>query len=116
MTHAIENALDGTDRLRNIEKVEFADGGALNVIVGTPYNDNGVAPQGAAPLNQPVLNGTATDDLILGLAGADVLNGLGWQRHPRRRTWKQHRLVYGQLQLLELWQFGRRDKLGTRLG
>ena len=86
MTHAIENSLDGTDRLRNIEKVEFADGGALNVIVGTPYNDNGLAPVGAAPFNQQVLNGTATDDLILGLAGADVLNGLRRQRHPRRRT------------------------------
>lgn len=77
VTHAVENAIDGSDRLRNIEKVEFATGGALNIIVGTPYSDNGLAPQGAAPLNQPVLNGTATDDLILGLAGSDVLNGNG---------------------------------------
>ncbi|MDC9825127.1 peroxidase family protein [Devosia sp. ZB163] len=77
VTHAIENQLDGTDKLRNIEKVEFLDGNALNIITGTPYNDNGVAPLGAPPLNQPVLNGTATGDLILGLAGTDVLNGLG---------------------------------------
>ncbi len=77
VTHAVEDAIDGSDRLRNIEKVEFAGGGALNIIVGTPYSDNGLAPQGAAPLNQPVLNGTATDDLILGLAGSDVLNGNG---------------------------------------
>jgi len=75
VTHAVENAIDGSDRLRNIEKVEFATGGALNIITGTPYSDNGLAPQGAAPLNQPVLNGTAQDDLILGLAGSDVLNG-----------------------------------------
>ena len=38
------------------------------------------------------------------------------QRHPRRRTWTQHRLVCGQLQLRELWQFGRLTNLGTRLG
>ena len=77
VSHAIENQIDGTDRLRNIEKVEFLDGNALNVIVGTPYNDNGLPTQGAPPLNQPALNGTAQDDLILGLAGADILNGNG---------------------------------------
>ena len=53
--------LDGSDRLRNIERVQFADGSALNIIVGTPNND--------------VLNGTAQDDLMLGLGGNDVLNG-----------------------------------------
>ena len=63
VTHAIEDALDGSDRLRNIERVQFATGNALNIIVGTPGND--------VPLN-----GTAQDDLILGLAGADTLNGL----------------------------------------
>lgn len=63
VTHAVEDAIDGSDRLRNIEKVEFATGGALNIIVGTANSD--------VPLN-----GTATDDLILGLAGADTLNGL----------------------------------------
>ena len=63
VTHAVEDALDGTDRLRNIEKVQFATGNALNIIVGTPGND--------VPLN-----GTADDDLILGLAGTDTLNGL----------------------------------------
>ena len=61
VSHAVEDSLDGTDRLRNIEKVQFLDGGALNIIVGTPNNDT--------------LNGTALDDLILGLGGSDVLNG-----------------------------------------
>ncbi len=61
--HVIENQLDGTDRLRNIEQVKFLDGGVLNIVVGTPGND-------------VALNGTAQDDLILGLAGADTLNGL----------------------------------------
>ena len=64
VTHAIEDALDGSDRLRNIERVQFSTGNALNIIVGTPGND--------VPLN-----GTEQDDLILGLAGADTLNGLG---------------------------------------
>ncbi|MDB5539512.1 MAG: hypothetical protein JWQ89_1239 [Devosia sp.] len=52
--------LDGTDLLRNIERLQFTDG-TLGIIVGTPNND--------------VLNGTAGDDLMLGLAGNDVLNG-----------------------------------------
>ena len=39
VSHAIEDSLDGTDRLRNIEKIQFLDGGALNIIVGTPGND-----------------------------------------------------------------------------
>ena len=52
--------LDGTDLLRHMEKLQFADG-TLGIIVGTPNNDT--------------LTGTAQDDLILGLAGADVLNG-----------------------------------------
>lgn len=61
VTHAVEDAIDGSDRLRNIEQVEFATGNALNIIVGTA--------------NADVLNGTAQDDLILGLAGPDILNG-----------------------------------------
>ena len=61
VSHAIEDSLDGTDKLRNIEKVQFATGNALNIIVGTPNNDT--------------LNGTLQDDLLLGLGGNDVLNG-----------------------------------------
>jgi Ca2+-binding RTX toxin-like protein len=61
VTHAIENAIDGSDRLRNMERVEFATGNALNIIVGTPAADT--------------LNGTADDDLMLGLDGIDTLNG-----------------------------------------
>ncbi|KRR02770.1 hypothetical protein CQ12_06750 [Bradyrhizobium jicamae] len=60
VTHAIEDSLDGSDKLRNMERVEFLDG-SLNIIVGTPNNDT--------------LNGTPQDDLILGFAGADTLNG-----------------------------------------
>lgn len=60
VTHTIEDQLDGSDRIRNIERLEFSDG-SLGLIVGTPNDD--------------VLNGTATDDLILGLGGNDVLNG-----------------------------------------
>jgi Ca2+-binding RTX toxin-like protein len=62
VSHAVEDSLDGTDRLRNIERVQFLDGAPLNIFVGTPGND--------------LLNGTAADDLILGLDGADTLNGL----------------------------------------
>ena len=43
------------------------------------------------------LNGTAQDDLILGLAGADMLNGGGGQRHPgrrRRRHARRRRRTY----------------------
>ncbi|HEV7257266.1 MAG TPA: peroxidase family protein [Bosea sp. (in: a-proteobacteria)] len=63
---------DGRDTVRGIEKLEFTDG-TLNVIMGTPFNDNG--QPGVA--NRPVLNGTAQDDLIVGLAGSDILNGNG---------------------------------------
>ncbi|MBR0692683.1 peroxidase family protein [Bradyrhizobium lablabi] len=52
--------LDGTDLLRNIERLQFTDG-TLGIIVGTP--------------NPDVLNGTAIDELIVGLASNDVLNG-----------------------------------------
>ncbi|MBR0906614.1 peroxidase family protein [Bradyrhizobium liaoningense] len=61
VSHAVEDSLDGTDRLRNIERLQFLDGNALNIIVGTPGHDN--------------LTGTAGDDLMLGLGGNDVLNG-----------------------------------------
>ena len=61
VTDTTELNLDGSDRLRNIERVEFSDNSPLNIIVGTAAND--------------VLNGTAQDDLMLGLGGNDVLNG-----------------------------------------
>jgi Ca2+-binding RTX toxin-like protein len=54
--------IDGSDRLRNIERVQFADA-SLGVITGTAGNDT--------------LTGTAGDDLMLGLAGNDTLNALG---------------------------------------
>jgi Ca2+-binding RTX toxin-like protein len=60
VTHAVEDSLDGTDRLRNIEKAQFATGNALNIIVGTAAGET--------------LTGTAEDDLILGLDGADTIN------------------------------------------
>ncbi|AOO82189.1 peroxidase family protein [Bosea vaviloviae] len=62
ITDTTDLNLDGSDRLRSIERVQFSDNSSLGIIVGTPGNDT--------------LNGTATDDLILGLAGADTLNGL----------------------------------------
>ena len=55
------NPIDGSDKLRSIERLQFTDA-TLGIIVGTPGNDT--------------LNGTAGDDLILGLAGNDTLNGL----------------------------------------
>jgi Ca2+-binding RTX toxin-like protein len=61
---------DGTDTLRNIERIQFADR-ILNVIVGTPFDDHG----GTGVNDRPVLNGTNSDDIILGLTGADTLNG-----------------------------------------
>ena len=61
VTDTTELNQDGSDRLRNIERVEFSDNGPLDIIVGTAAND--------------VLNGTAQDDLMLGLGGNDVLNG-----------------------------------------
>jgi Ca2+-binding RTX toxin-like protein len=61
VTHAVEDSLDGSDRLSNMEQAQFLDGGVLNIRVGTPGND--------------VMTGTAQDDLMLGLGGNDVLNG-----------------------------------------
>jgi Ca2+-binding RTX toxin-like protein len=55
---------EGTDTLRNIEQLRFADG--LFTIAG--------APIGAAPIT---LVGTAGDDTLVGAAGADTLSGLG---------------------------------------
>jgi Ca2+-binding RTX toxin-like protein len=62
VTDMSEDSLDGSDRLRNIERLQFTDGN-LGIIVGTAGNDT--------------MNGTAGNDLMLGLAGNDTLNGLG---------------------------------------
>jgi Ca2+-binding RTX toxin-like protein len=60
VSHAVEDSLDGTDKLRNVERLQFLDG-TVGLIVGTEAND--------------VLTGTTGDDLMLGLGGNDVLNG-----------------------------------------
>ncbi|TWT01670.1 peroxidase family protein [Reyranella sp. CPCC 100927] len=62
VTHIVEDSLDGSDRLRNIERLQFLDG-TVGLVVGTGAGET--------------LNGTAGDDLILGLGGNDTLNGLG---------------------------------------
>ncbi|SEI17413.1 Ca2+-binding protein, RTX toxin-related [Rhizobium tibeticum] len=62
ITHTIEDQLDGSDKIRNVEKLQFLDG-TMGILVGTNGPD--------------VLNGSEQDDLILGLDGADVLNGNG---------------------------------------
>ena len=69
VTHTIEDG-DGSDKIRNIERVEFADG-SFNIIVGdnNPKTLNGTNP-GVPP-------GNSGNDLIIGLGGNDVLNGLG---------------------------------------
>ncbi len=51
---------DGSDRVRNVERLQFADRVA---VVGTNGDDN--------------LVGTAGNDVLLGLPGNDTLNGLG---------------------------------------
>ena len=50
--------------LRDIEKIQFANGNALNIVVGTPSND--VSQRHLPP-----------GRLVLGLDGADTLNGGG---------------------------------------
>lgn len=60
VTDVTELNLDGSDRLRNVERLQFTDG-SVGIIVGTEGNN--------------VLNGTTGDDLMLGLGGNDVLNG-----------------------------------------
>ncbi|MDP9812280.1 Ca2+-binding RTX toxin-like protein [Rhizobium tibeticum] len=62
ITHTIEDQLDGSDKVRNIEKLQFLDG-TMGILVGTNGPD--------------VLNGSEQDDVILGLGGADILNGNG---------------------------------------
>ena len=78
--------LDGSDLLRHIEKVQFAD--------GSPRHHRRDAGQRRS------LNGTAQDDLILGLAGADMLNGgagndilVGGADGTRRRPRPRHMLT-----------------------
>lgn len=62
VTHTIEDQLDGSDKVRNVERLQFLDS-TMGIVVGTNGPD--------------VLNGSEQDDLILGLDGADVLNGNG---------------------------------------
>ncbi len=71
VTHTIEDG-DGSDKLRGIERVEFAGGESFNIIMGTPGNDPALS--GTNP-GTPV--GNNGNDLIVGLGGNDVLNGLG---------------------------------------
>ena len=59
VTHAIEDALDGSDKLWNIERLQFLDR-TLGLIVGTDAGET--------------LTGTPGDDLMLGLGGGDTLN------------------------------------------
>jgi Ca2+-binding RTX toxin-like protein len=61
VTHSIEDALDGSDKLRNIERLQFLDT-SVGLVVGTAAGET--------------LNGTAGNDLIIGLGGNDTLNGL----------------------------------------
>ncbi|MFK4486709.1 peroxidase family protein [Bradyrhizobium sp. USDA 336] len=71
VTHTVADG-DGSDKLRGIERVEFAGGESFNIIMGTPGNDpalNGTNP--GAPV------GNDGNDLVVGLGGNDVLNGLG---------------------------------------
>ena len=51
VSHAVEDSLDGTDKLRNIEQVQFATGNAFNMTVGTRTT--------------MFIDGTAQDDLLL---------------------------------------------------
>ena len=71
VTHTIEDG-DGSDKLRGIERVEFAGGESFNIIMGTPGNDPALT--GTNPGTPAGNNG---NDLIVGLGGNDVLNGLG---------------------------------------
>ena len=43
VTHAIEDSLDGSDKLRNIERLQFLDA-TVGLIVGTAGNDTSTAP------------------------------------------------------------------------
>ena len=40
VSHAIVDGIDGTDKLSNIERLQFTDG-SYAIIMGTPFNDNG---------------------------------------------------------------------------
>ena len=72
VSHAVVDGIDGTDQLRNIERLQFTDG-SYAIIMGTEFNDNG----GSGANDRPVLNGTTDSEIIIGLAGSDILNGNG---------------------------------------
>ena len=67
----LEIALDGTDRLRNIEKAAVRRRPALNIIVGTPRQRHAERHGQGRPDPRPGRH--------------DTLNGLRRQRHPGRR-------------------------------
>ncbi len=80
VTHAVEDSLDGTDRLRNIERVEFLDGNPLNVIVGTPGNDMPLQRHGTG---RPDPRACCAATCSNGLAGNDILVGGAGTRRRR---------------------------------
>ncbi|KRD96101.1 hypothetical protein ASE63_11805 [Bosea sp. Root381] len=76
---------DGTDMIRNIEKLHFADRGnngpgtILNVIEGTAASETINGTVGADLIagyrGNDTLNGAGGNDFLLGGEGADILNG-----------------------------------------
>ncbi|MDM0026337.1 peroxidase family protein [Variovorax saccharolyticus] len=63
VTDISADAIEGTDTLSGIERLQFDGGVVLNIVAGTNADD--------------VLNGTEGDDILMGFAGNDILNGNG---------------------------------------
>ena len=99
VTHAIEDSLDGSDKLCGTSRSSSSSGAALNFIVGTP---------GQRPAQRH-----AQDDLILGLAGDDTLNGHAGNDILVGGPGGQHGHLCRQLQQQQLWQFDRLRGLGS---
>ncbi len=89
--------IDGSDKLRSIERLQFTDA-TLGIIVGTTGDDT--------------LNGTAGDDLMLGLGGNDTLNGLAGDRRSCRWTGRGHpeRRPGRRYVRLRAWRWQRHDQ------